>query len=160
MYTKFDFGKALLFELDKGYDVVRLSRWAFEVFMNHQGELEKGLKDDIMKIVAMESDIQFELTKSELRIFAIQGTWKVMYTKSDFGKALLLELNKGYDVVRLSNWAFEVFMKHQREFEKGLEDDVMKIVAMEEGPEFELSESELRTLAKTLIASSQEKNDA
>jgi hypothetical protein len=30
-----------------------------------------------------------------------------MYTKSDFGKALLFELDKGYDVVRLSNWAIE-----------------------------------------------------
>ncbi|MDR2578872.1 MAG: hypothetical protein LBC70_08740 [Chitinispirillales bacterium] len=70
MYTKFDFGKALLFELDKGYDVVRLSRWAYEAYWNHLKELEEGLYDDIMMIVAMEDDVQFELTESELEAFA------------------------------------------------------------------------------------------
>jgi uncharacterized FAD-dependent dehydrogenase len=70
IYTKFDFGKALLSELDKGYDVVQLSRWAFSIFMYYQRELDEGLEDDIMKIVVMEEGIEFELTEYELRNFA------------------------------------------------------------------------------------------
>jgi hypothetical protein len=74
------------------------------------------------------------------------------YSKREFGQALLSEMAKGFDVVRLSRWAFAVRLEHEREFEEGLDDIVMSIVAMEEGPEFEYSEVELRDLAQGLCS--------
>jgi hypothetical protein len=74
-----------------------------------------------------------------------------MYTKSDFGKALLEQLNKGYDIIKLSDWAFSIHMSRCGEFADGVQDVVMQIVAMREGPEFEFSESELRDYAKNLL---------
>lgn len=69
------------------------------------------------------------------------------YSRQDFGEDLLAELVKGYDVVRLSRWAMSVYMKRCREIDADLDKIIMSIVAMEEGPEFEFSEQELRQMA-------------
>lgn len=72
------------------------------------------------------------------------------YSKRQFGIDLRNELAKGFDVVRLSRWAFGVRMERCRDFENGLDDIVMSVVAMEEGREFEYSEAEFRELAEQL----------
>jgi len=72
------------------------------------------------------------------------------YSKQQFGKELLEELDKGFNITRIARWAFSVRLEHCREFETGLDDVVMSVVAMEEGPEFEYSESELRSMAVDL----------
>ena len=69
------------------------------------------------------------------------------YTRNDFGRDLLTELERGFDVVRLSRWAMAIHMKHCRETDPELDKIIMSIVAMEEGPEFEFSEQEVRRLA-------------
>ena len=81
------------------------------------------------------------------------------YSKHDFGFGLLSEIERGFDVVRLSRWAFSVQMDHGREFEEGLDDIVMSVVAMEEGPEFEYSQTELRDLARKLCDREKDDND-
>lgn len=73
------------------------------------------------------------------------------YKKSDFGNALFGELKKGFDVDRISHWAFEQRANHIGELEAGLDDSIMTVVAMGEGPEFHLSEKELRKLAAELL---------
>ena len=72
-----------------------------------------------------------------------------MYTKSQFGKELEEELELKYDIVTLSRWAFQKYTDN-REFEDGLSKEIMKIVAMEEGPEFEYTKEELHELALKL----------
>jgi hypothetical protein len=72
------------------------------------------------------------------------------YTREDFGRALIAELARGYDVVRLSRWAMSVYMKRCQETDAELDKAIMGIVAMEEGPEFEISEQELRRMADEL----------
>jgi len=74
----------------------------------------------------------------------------VTYTSEDFARELLVELQKGYDIVRLSRWAMTTYLKHSNETEPGLDREILKIVAMEEGPEFELSKDELVQLAHRL----------
>ena len=74
------------------------------------------------------------------------------YTRRDFGKDSMAELEKGYDVVGLSRWAMSVYMKRCHETEAKLDKIIMSIVAMEEGPEFEFSEQELRQMANELQA--------
>ena len=72
------------------------------------------------------------------------------YTKRDFGIDLTEELDKGFDVVRLSRWAYATHLDHCHELEEGLTDVMMEVIAMQEGPEFEFNEEELRDLAEKL----------
>lgn len=72
------------------------------------------------------------------------------YSRKEFGSDLMAELQKGYDVVRLSRWAMSVYVKRCNETDAELDKTIMSIVAMEEGPEFEFSEAELRNMATEL----------
>ena len=69
------------------------------------------------------------------------------YTRKDFGKDLMAELDKDFDVARLSRWAMSVYTDRCRETDAELDKTIMSIIAMEEGPEFEFSEQELRQMA-------------
>ncbi|HHC23806.1 MAG TPA: hypothetical protein ENK58_00115 [Desulfobacterales bacterium] len=73
------------------------------------------------------------------------------YSKQEFGQALKSQLLSGYDIVRFARWAHDLFLEHSSHLEPGLQEVLMQIVAMEEGPEFEFSESELEELSKSLI---------
>lgn len=71
-YTKKDFALGLSQQLDSGYEVVRVARWAYQEYLTHCRELEHGLKPNIMKVVAMEEGPQFEMTEQEIRNFAVE----------------------------------------------------------------------------------------
>jgi hypothetical protein len=68
------------------------------------------------------------------------------------GKGLKSELAKGYDIVRISRWAFNVFSEDTRSLAPSLQDTLENLFAMEDDPQFELSEEELHALADKLIA--------
>ena len=68
-----------------------------------------------------------------------------MYTKKQFGLELEQELIKKFDVIHISRWAFKKYLKLDLESEKGVDDIIMTLVAMEEGPEFEYTKEELLT---------------
>lgn len=74
------------------------------------------------------------------------------YQASDFGRELLWELNRGYNIVRISRWAMAAYLKHSSCTDPSLDSEIMKVIAMEEGPEFEMTEEELRKFAQRLIA--------
>ena len=74
------------------------------------------------------------------------------YTKRDFGTDLLHEVNRGFDVVRLAGWAMRLYSDRIRECGDGVKDAVMEVVVMEEGPEFEMTEEQLREFAQRLMA--------
>lgn len=74
------------------------------------------------------------------------------YTSGDFAQELLNELGKGYDVVRLSRWAMAAYLKHCGGIEPELKREIMAVVVMEEGPEFEMTEQELREFAERLMS--------
>ena len=74
------------------------------------------------------------------------------YSSGDFARELLGELQKGYDVVRLSRWAMATYLKHSHGIEPELKREIMAVVVMEEGPEFEMTEHELREFAERLMA--------
>ena len=73
-----------------------------------------------------------------------------MYTKEDFGKGLEEKLKTTTDTVELSRWAHHTYLENCKDFEDGLVEIVMQIVAMEEGPEFEFSIPELCDFAREL----------
>ena len=76
----------------------------------------------------------------------------MIYTPAMFGEELERELNDGYDVVRIARMAFSVYHEYGREFSSDLDEIVLSLMAMEEGPEFEFSEQELWELREKLAA--------
>ncbi len=73
------------------------------------------------------------------------------YTKNQFGSALKTRLLTGHSCQEISKWAFKIYTDHGLEFENDLDYFVLKLIAMEEGPEFYLSDEELKLLADELI---------
>ena len=73
------------------------------------------------------------------------------YTKKKFGLELKSKLIMKNNNNEISKWAFKIYIDHGLEFENGLDDIVLKLIAMEEGPEFFLSNEELQLLADKLI---------
>lgn len=67
------------------------------------------------------------------------------FSKKELGERLQAELRKGYNVERISNWAYDlVFKIHESEL-RSIVDQISLIAT---GPEFEYSEEELRLLLK------------
>lgn len=73
------------------------------------------------------------------------------YSKKKLGIALKEELNQGYNIERISNWADDLFISMRSERSSELEDILRYIFLMDAGPEFEYTEQELRLLAELLI---------
>jgi len=59
-------GKELKSELAKGYDIGRISRWAFRVYSEDPSSLDSFLREILESLFAMEDDPQFELAAEEL----------------------------------------------------------------------------------------------
>lgn len=72
-------------------------------------------------------------------------------TRAELGRELARELDEGYEPVRIAKWAYRLYLD-SFEINVGVESELLKLIAMEQGPEFELSESELLELARALQA--------
>lgn len=70
--------------------------------------------------------------------------------KQNFGKELKKELLKGYDIVRISRWAFQLY-SNARSLDPETRDILEKLFSMEDDPQFEISQEELTELADKLI---------
>ena len=55
-------------------------------------------------------------------------------------------LVKGFDVARVSKLAFEIYQDHGLEITPSMDRALLTLMAMEEGEEFELTESEFLAL--------------
>jgi hypothetical protein len=73
------------------------------------------------------------------------------YSKKEIGEELKRELDKGYDVIRISNWAHNLFFYSREDFTVDVSQILQYIFIMDAGPEFEYTEKELRLLAELLI---------
>lgn len=69
--SKQDFGKALLEKLEEANDIAEISRWAYELFLDRQLEMDPGLLALIMEIATMDDAEEFNLTFEELKSIAI-----------------------------------------------------------------------------------------
>jgi hypothetical protein len=70
MYTKERFGKELKEQLEGNFDVVKIARWAENIYSNHCREISTELSDIIMTLSIMEHGPEFEYTRSELELLA------------------------------------------------------------------------------------------
>lgn len=73
------------------------------------------------------------------------------YTKEKLGLELKAQLIQGKDYNAIASWAFKIYLEHGLDFEQGLDYFVLKLMAMEEGPEFILSKQDLLNLSNILI---------
>jgi hypothetical protein len=72
------------------------------------------------------------------------------YTKKQFALELKEQLNCGYDIDRISQWAYLMSLEHYRDIESGLLEIMEDIEIMGAGPEFELTEQEIKQFADHL----------
>lgn len=72
------------------------------------------------------------------------------FTAKELSNVLQVELDKGYDVVRIARVAFQLYQDHGVGLAPDLDQKLLQLKAMEEGPEFEYSEEELRRLVEEL----------
>jgi hypothetical protein len=70
-------------------------------------------------------------------------------TREELGLELSRELDEGYDPARIAKWAYRLHLDASK-IDVGLEAELLKLITMEQGPEFEMSEGELRELARIL----------
>jgi hypothetical protein len=73
------------------------------------------------------------------------------YSKREIGKELRKELDKGYNIERISTWACDLFVAARHEHVLELDDILRHISLMNAGPEFEYTEQELKLLVELLI---------
>lgn len=71
--------------------------------------------------------------------------------KRDLGISLRNEIKKGYDIVRISRWAFHLFNENISSLDPYLTEVLQSLFSMEDDPQFEFSEQELLKLADDLI---------
>lgn len=62
-YAKRDFAAALLREADKGFDVVRLARWAMSLYSDRVRDLDEVVKAAMTDVMVMEEGPEFEMTE-------------------------------------------------------------------------------------------------
>lgn len=73
------------------------------------------------------------------------------YSKKEIGKELRKEIDKGYNVQRISTWACDLLVTIRDNPTDELDNILDRISLMDAGPEFEYTEEELRLLAEMLI---------
>ncbi|AZE75979.1 hypothetical protein [Pseudomonas synxantha] len=73
-----------------------------------------------------------------------------MYAPNDLASDLEKKFSTGFDVCRISKFAFEIYQRHGLEFTPPMDQILLLLMAMEEGEEFELTESEFLGLISEL----------
>lgn len=75
-----------------------------------------------------------------------------MNSKIEIGKELNKELNNGYNIERISNWAYNLLYIEMRNRPSSEINTILSTLSiMGAGPEFEYTEHELKLLAEKLI---------
>lgn len=72
------------------------------------------------------------------------------YSKKEFAKDLKAQLDLGYEPKRIGSWAHKMYLKYCGRIDPELEEIIVDLFVLEEGPEFEIPESKLRELVHTL----------
>lgn len=72
------------------------------------------------------------------------------YSKNNFAKDLKAQLDIGYEPKRIGSWAHKMYLQYCGRIDEQLEEIMVDLFVLEEGPEFEIPESKLRELIKNL----------
>ncbi|UVJ42909.1 hypothetical protein NVV94_20300 [Pseudomonas sp. LS1212] len=75
-----------------------------------------------------------------------------MYSQADLAMDLEKTMVRGFDVARVAKVAFEIYQDHGLEITASMDRALLTLMAMEEGEEFELTESEFLALVSEIKA--------
>ena len=75
----------------------------------------------------------------------------MVFSKRDFGEELKAMISSGKNARQIGKWAHSIFFNYCRELNPELREIIETLLMMEEGPEFEYTEQELRLLAELLV---------
>jgi hypothetical protein len=73
------------------------------------------------------------------------------YSEKELGQDLKKQLEKGYNVIYISQWAHNKYIKNRNEPLQSVDNVLQALSLMEVGAEFEYTEKELVYLAELLI---------
>jgi hypothetical protein len=73
------------------------------------------------------------------------------YTNQKIGQELKAQLEIGYNIKRISRWAYRIFHYNMEDLSNEQEDMLIGLFSMEDDPQFEFTEEELKLLAEKLI---------
>lgn len=65
-----EIGNELKFQIKSGFDVVKISRWAYKLIYDKRDQLDSDITEILKDISIMEDDPQFEYTEKELEFIA------------------------------------------------------------------------------------------
>jgi hypothetical protein len=74
----------------------------------------------------------------------------LILTAGQLSRILKIELERGYDVVKISRKAFQIYQEYGVNLTSEMDEKLLELIAMEEGPEFEYSEEEFRSMLESL----------
>jgi hypothetical protein len=66
-YSDQQFGRELLEQLDRGYDPLRLARWADQIFLSGSRGKSQAVRDALIDIFTMQEGEEFYIPEDELR---------------------------------------------------------------------------------------------
>ncbi len=75
----------------------------------------------------------------------------MMYSKTEIGTMLKLELDKGYNIKSISKWAVNLLQHFRDEESKEIADVLINLFMMDAGPKFEYNQEELSFLSNMLV---------
>lgn len=172
-------GEELKNELAKGYDIDRISHWAFELEDKTQGERDKEVSTLINALCIMPGGPEYEYSENELNMIcemllqgekdpikiidnmrceknaenALDASEKLMKFPSRFvGEELKNQLKKGHDVEGIANWAYKLSNESKWEINKEVFDVLYALGFMAMDRQFEYTEEELKKLSELLIS--------
>ena len=68
--SRAEFGKMLTDKLQETTDIVALSKWSYEIFLDCQRDVEPSLRDLLLALTRMEGAPEFEYSAEELKKLA------------------------------------------------------------------------------------------
>jgi hypothetical protein len=159
MFNKNQIGLLLKKELEKGYDIVRISRWASSLYFNNIREFPDDLQILLEYLFRMEDDPQFEFSEDELQFLAdklikgedypLKKTLDLVRRK-DLGKFIKKELEKGTDLQNIAEKVKE-FEFLFSEYPIDLQEIYNLFMKINKNADFVLSKKALETLSESLL---------
>lgn len=73
------------------------------------------------------------------------------FSNREIGKELKKQIDCGLDIVRISRWAYGIIFDYRDKLNPDLKEILTDISIMEDDPQFECTEEELRFIANVLI---------
>ncbi|MBA3721679.1 MAG: hypothetical protein H0W88_04690 [Parachlamydiaceae bacterium] len=68
--NKKQLGQELIAQLNLGFDIVKISRWAHKINFENIKNIDSSMHVILQTLFSMEDDLQFEYTENELRMIA------------------------------------------------------------------------------------------